>query len=181
MVINWSKDGNSSLEVKFDKFNFWNLFRIQTTHPRKGIDSYFERSVWVFGFKFTYINVNYDDIVFIKLKPEDNYTSDKNSHKIKVFKETLNHIVNTNTYYDKKLPFNWNYFIKEDGGIIYFITGRKKFFMDEGLDAFVNRLREITWNDNDSIYFPKYNPFQTDKINRIFTYTECEEEYDEEE
>ena len=68
MVIKWSKDGNRCLEVNFDKFTKKNIFRIYTTHPRKGIDSYFERSVWLLGFKFTYLDVNYDDIVFIYLR-----------------------------------------------------------------------------------------------------------------
>lgn len=170
MVIKWSKDGNRCLEVNFDKFTKKNIFRIHTTHPRKGIDSYFERSVWLLGFKFTYLDVNYDDIVFIELRSENNYTNDENSHNIKVLKEILNNLVFSNTYNSVFTPFNWNYYIQDNNEIIYFITGRKSYFEQNGLDALINGLREITFNDDKSIYFPKYNPFKSNIVNRIYMY-----------
>ena len=177
MVIKWSKDGNRCLEVNFDKFTVKNIFRICTTHPRKGIDSYFEKSVWLLGFKFTYIDVNYDDIVFIELRSEDNYTNDENSHKIKLLKEVLNYLVFTNTYNLVFTPFNWNYYIYDNDKIIYFITGRKSYFEQNGLSGLIGGLREITFNDDESIYFPKYNPFKSNIVNRIYTYISPDEEY----
>ena len=74
MITKWSKDGNRCLSVKFDKFTLYNIFRRTSTNSCKGVDSYVEKNVWVLGFKFTYVDVNYDNIIFVELKPEDNYT-----------------------------------------------------------------------------------------------------------
>ena len=180
MIINWSKDGNISLEVNFDKINFRNLFRIESSNPRKGVDSYYVKNIWIFGFKFTYINIDYDDIVFVKIEPDNNYTNDPNYHKIKVFKETLNYLVKTNSYYNQKLPFNWNYYIDDNNGeITYFITAPKYFFEKNGLNALIHGLREITFNDEDYIYFQKYNPYKTEKVNRIYNYISDEDNEEE--
>lgn len=169
MIVKWSKDGNSSFEAKFDGFRN-NIFRCENHGGQKGVDSYIEKNIWLFGFKFTYTNVNYDDIVFVRLEPGKNYTSDENSHNVRLLREVLDNLVKTNSYYKKKLAFNWNYYIREDGEILYFITARKDYFLNHGLSMLVEGTREITFNEGDLEYFPEYNPFHTENIQRILLY-----------
>ena len=95
-------------------------------------------------------------------------------------KETLNYLVKTNSYYNQKLPFNWNYYIDDNNGeITYFITAPKYFFEKNGLNALIHGLREITFNDEDYIYFQKYNPYKTEKVNRIYNYISDEDNEEE--
>lgn len=176
MLVKWSKDGNKCFCVEFDKFTLYNIFRVNNTDSVKGINSYIEKNWWLFGFKFTYINVDYDDIVFIELKPEDNYTSSEDSHKVKVLKETLKSFVNSGEYDKYKPAFNWNFYKREDGEYIFFITGPKQWFIDNGLSCLVNSLREITFDNDKEIYFPKYNPFKTNIVSYITTYYNLDEE-----
>lgn len=175
MITCWDKSGNRCLSIKFDKFILPNIVRYTTNNAKKGIDSYIEKNLWLFGIKFTYIDVNYDDIVFINIKPENNYTKCPDSHEINVLKTTLNAWVTEQTYDRQYPPFNWNYFVRENGELEFFITGPKKYFEEHNMKSLVSPLREITFDDNE-IYFPKYNPKETNKVGCISTYVEPEEE-----
>lgn len=170
MITRWFDNGNKCFCIEFDKLTWYNIFRVNNTDSIKGINSYIEKNWWLFGFKFTYIDVDYDDIVFIEIKPEDNYTSSEDSHKVKVLKETLKSWIETGEYTDNYPPFNWNFYKQDDGKYIFFITGPKHWFIDNGLGCLVNSLREITFNSDKEVYFPKYNPFNTNKVFCISTY-----------
>ena len=170
MITKWSKDGNKCWSVEFDKLTLNNLLKIKSTNPHKGVDSYYEKNVWVLGFKFTYVDVNYDDIIFIELKPEDNYTSDENSKNVKVLKETLTAWVNSGTYIKQYPPFNWNFYVKDNGEYVFFLTGTMKWFTENNLGCLTNSLREITFNNDSEECFPKYNPYETNKVKRVYNY-----------
>ena len=89
MITKWFNNGNKCFSIQFDKLILNNIFRIKKSDSKKGVNSFIEKNFWLFGFKFTYIDVNYDNIVFIKLSSKNNYTNSKNSHEIQVLKETL--------------------------------------------------------------------------------------------
>ena len=170
MISKWFDKGNKCISIEFDSFNWYNIFRINNTDSIKGINSYVEKNLWLFGFKFTYIDVNYDDIVFIEIKPENNYTSSEDSKNVKSLKSILKTWIDNNEYTKNHPPFNWNYFVQDDGEYIYFITGPKKYFEEHGLKCLINGIREITFDKDNEIYFQKYNPFKTNKVFRIPTY-----------
>ena len=167
MLVQWSKDGNKCFCIEFDKFNLSNLWKFKKNGSRKGIDSFVEKDFWLFGFKFSFTDVNYDNIVFIKLTPENNYTKSKDSKNINSLKATLNTWIKDKTYPQQHPAFNWNFHIREDGGIVYFITGEKQWFENNGLSSLITPLREITFSTNEN-YFPKYNP----KVTNIVKYIE---------
>ena len=164
MVLKWDKFGNRCLSVKFDKLSLYNLFRCKDNGSKKGINSYYEKNFWIFGFKFTYINVEYDNIVCVKLSSGKKYSRMKNSHEINIIKETLINWVKENTYSEQYPPFNWNYLIKKSGEIVFFITGEKNWFINNGLEDLVTGIREIVFNEDEYKYFPKYNPNETNKV-----------------
>lgn len=170
MITKWSKDGNRCLSVEFDRFTLYNILRIKSSDSVKGVHSYIEKNVWVLGFKFTYIDVNYDNIVFVEIKPEDNYTSDENSKRVKVLKETLTSWINSAEYLKQRPPFNWNYYVRGNNEYVFFLTGPKEWFESNGLSCLIHPLREITFNTDEEVYFPKYNPHETNKVIKISNY-----------
>ena len=172
MISKWFDNGNKCFSIEFDSLKWKNIFRIYNTDSKRGINSYIEKNLWFFGFKFTYIDVNYDNIVFIEIKPENNYTSSEDSKNVKSLKATLKIWIDTNEYINNHPPFNWNYFVKDNGEYIYFITGPKQYFENNGLGCLINPTRELTFTSDKEIYFPKYNPFKTNKVYKISTYLE---------
>lgn len=172
MITKWFDNGNKCFSIEFDSLKLKNIFRIFNTDSKKGINSYLEKNWWILGFKFTYIDVDYDDIVFIEIKPENNYTSSEDTANVKRLKSVLKTWIDSNEYMNNHPPFNWNYFVKDNGEYIYFITGPKKYFEDNGLKCLIHPFREITFNNDKEIYFPKYNPFKTNKVYRILNYSE---------
>jgi len=158
MVSKWFNSGNKGFSIEFDKFNINKIFRIKTSNSTKGVTSYIENSLWILGFKFTYIDVDYDNIVFIKLNSKNNYKSSKHTHEINVLKETLITLAKDGNYINHKAPFNWNFTVNENDEYIFYITGVKDWFIKNGLEDLVNGLREITFNDPEIKLYPKYNP-----------------------
>lgn len=161
MINFWTSDGNRCLTISYDKLTLYKILKVEKTNSVKGVDSFYEKNVWVLGFKFTYTNVNYDNIVFIELKPENTYN---NNSRVKVLKEILKAWTNTYTTDRAFPPFNWNLHINENGEYTYYITGVKQWFIDNDLECLVNSLREITFDDEKRKYFPKYNPHKTNKV-----------------
>jgi len=158
MISKWFDNGNKCISIEFDSLKWYNIFRICNTDSKKGINSYIEKNCWILGFKFTYIDVDYDNIVFIKLNSKNNYKSSKHTHEINVLKETLITLAKDGNYTNHKVPFNWNFTINENDEYIFYITGVKDWFIKNGLEDLVNGLREITFNDPEIKLYPKYNP-----------------------
>lgn len=160
-MVFWDKSGNKSVSIKFDGLNLNNIFRINNFGGKKGIDSYSENNVWILGFKFSVVNVNYDDIVFIKIDSKDNYSKCKNSRKINILKETLVSWCESKKYLKNFPSFNWNVQVNGENDYTFYLTGKKDWFIKNGLEELVNAFREITFNENEKMNFPKYNPRKT--------------------
>ncbi len=167
MILFWAKNGNKSFSIDYDKFNLRNIFRTKVLGGKRGIDSYIEKDLWLFGLKFSIIDVNYDNIIFIKINSKDNYTKCKNSRKINILKETLISWVETKEYLKNAPPFNWNIQVNGEGDYTFYITGKKEWFYKNGLDDLVNAFREIVFDESEKDKFPKYNPNKTNKYSVI--------------
>jgi hypothetical protein len=166
MITKWSKDGNSGWTIMFDKLSFKNLFRVSKTDAIKGVSSYFEKNIWILGFKISYVNLNYDDIVCIHIKDSNQYKRCEDSEKINLIKAILKNWAMRGSYFTQHPPFNWNFKCTYDGletNYEFFLTGDKQWFIDNKLDSLVSPFREITFNDNMK-YYPKYNPKHTNIV-----------------
>ena len=163
MITFWDKEGNKSFSIEYDKFNLKNIFRINIIGGKRGIDSFYEKDIWIFGLKFSITDVNYGNIVFVKINSKDNYTKCKNSRNINILKETLISWAETKKYLKNAPPFNWNIQVNGEGDYTFYITGPKAWFYKNGLDDLVSAFREILFDEEEKAKFPKYNPNKTNK------------------
>ena len=167
MIQRWSKDGNVCRTISFDKLTWQNILRVKKTDSKKGVDSYFERNIWVLGFKFTYVDVNYDDIVCIHIGAESKYKRCKDTSLIAEIKAALTTWAKNNTWLDQHPPFNWNFKKNTKVNYEFYLTGPKEWFEKHGITSLISPFREICWDENEYKNYPKYNPKETNRVMEI--------------
>lgn len=156
----WFDNNEKVISFSFDKELIKDGIKKYNNGAIKGVDSIYQSSISIFGLIIIYGDFNYNRIIHILLNNNDNYTRSKNSHSIKVLKETLlKHM--KNNFKNVSTPFNWNCSLNRDTGEIkYYLTGEKKWFEDNHLEELVSGYVEIVGRDNiikNLKKFPKYN------------------------
>ena len=175
----WFDNNERCISFSFDKELITSFIKVLSTKDRvKGLDSIYQWSISIFGFVITYGDFNYNRIIHIMLNHQkDNYKRSENKHEISVFKESLLSYLKNN-FKNVGTPFNWNCsFNKDTGTIIYYITGKKKWFEDNNLSDLVSGYVEICGRDNiikNLKKFPKYNPR---KFSKVIEYIENKEKH----
>lgn len=167
MIQNWYKNGNVCRTITFDKLNWKNIFRITKTNSKKGVDSYFERNIWILGFKFNYVDINYDDIVCVHIGAESKYKRCKDAGLIAKIKTALTTWATEGTWRDQYPPFNWNFLKNKKGNYEFYITGPKEWFEKHGIKSLVSPFREICWKVDDYKNYPLYDPKKTNRVMEI--------------
>ena len=156
----WFDNNEKVISFYFDKELIKDGIKKYNNGAIKGVDSIYQLTISIFGLIIVYGDFNYNKIIYILLDNNDNYTRSKNSHSIKILKETLlKHI--KNNFKNVTTPFNWNCSLNNyTGEIKYYITGEKKWFEDNHLEELVSGYVEIVGRDNiikNLKRFPKYN------------------------
>ena len=156
----WFSNGEKCISFSFDKELINKFIKVKKTDAVKGLDSIYQKSISIFGLVITYGDFNYNRIIHIMINHQkDNYTRSKQHHEITVLKETLLTYMKNN-FKNVTTPFNWNCSLNDNGEIIYYITGKKKWFEDNNLSDLVNAYVEICGRDkiiSNLHRFPKYN------------------------
>ena len=168
MVNIWWDNGSKGLSIKFDKNNSDGIKTV-TDHAVKGVDSIHQKGISIFGLRFDYTDLEYNSIINIMLKNKDNYSRSENKKSIDILKETLNTYVKSRKGYSYT-PFNWNYSIdNHTGDIVFYLTGVKRWFEENGLIDLVNGYVQICGKDEiieNKEKFPEYDP--SNHKNKLF-------------
>lgn len=168
----WYHNGEKCISFSFDKELFKSGIKVLKDKDKvKGLDSIYQKSISIFGFVITFGDFNYNRIIYVMLNHQkDNYTKSPHNHELNVLKESLlSHI--KNGLKNISTPFNWNYSLNsKNGEIIYYITGKKKWFEDNNLSDLINGYVEICGREKiikNLDKFPDYNITKTGKVTKF--------------
>lgn len=159
----WFDNGNKCISITFDKSSIKNCSKTNSD-KNPYINSIYEVTYNIFGLKIIYTNFNFNKIVHIMIDEDDNYTSSIDYQNIKFLKEACYNKIDTDNY-SQTLPFNLNYAIKKNKNKILFITGKRDYFIQNGLSSLVTSVAEIIERTRKyEQYFPEYNPEKTNIV-----------------
>lgn len=178
----WFKNGEKAISITFDKELIkYGIKKYETKDSIKHVDTIYQKSISIFGLIFTYGDFNYNEICYITLENNKKYSKSKNNKAITVLKEVL--LENVKKKYNERssMPFNWNFSFNADTGeIVYFITGKKKWFEENHFEDLVNDMLNSTVNRdfivNNINKFPKYNLHNTTSVIEYIKHKNKEED-----